>query len=311
MPDLAVDLGFLRLANPLVGASGIFGIESAQVLDLSHLGAVVTKTQFLNPRPGNPSPRIVETPSGVLNSVGIPCLGAQHFREVEWPLWQRMGCPVMVSIGGESERDYYEMVEALDDLSGVAAVEVNISCPNQAAGGLEFGATPAGVTRVIDGVVRRTRWPVVAKLTPNVTSIVEIARAAEAAGAAALCAVNTLVGMSLDVRTRRSRLGSLRGGVSGPAIRPIAVRCVWEASRATRLPVIGSGGAETAEDVLEFVLAGATAIGIGTAAFFELEALKRLHGEVAALMEELGIERLEDLRGNLTLTAAFETSGAG
>jgi dihydroorotate dehydrogenase (NAD+) catalytic subunit len=311
LPDLGADLGFLRLANPLVGGSGIFGVETVDVLDLSHLGAVVTKTQFLRPRPGNPLPRIIETPSGTLNSVGIPCLGVKHFREVEWRLWERVGCPVIVSVGGEAEHDYYEMVEALDGLDGVAAVEVNISCPNQAAGGLEFGASPASVARVIDGVVRRTDRPVIAKLTPNVTSIAEIARAADAAGAAALCAINTVVGMSLDVRTRRSRLGSLRGGVSGPAIRPIAIRCVWEASRATRLPIIGIGGAETAEDVLEFILAGATAVGIGTAAFFELAALARLPGEVAALMQELEIERLEDLRGRLTPATALETMGAG
>lgn len=311
MPDLTADLGFARLANPLVGASGIFGVETAHVLDLSHLGAVVTKTQFAGRRPGNPLPRIVETPGGTLNSVGIPCLGVEHFSQHEWPTWRRVGCPVIVSVGGETEQEYYAVVEALEDLDGITALELNISCPNQAAGGLEFGASPASVERVVAGVVRRTRRPVIAKLTPNVTSIGEIARAAEAGGAAALCAINTLVAMSLDIRRRRSRLGSLRGGLSGPAVRPVAVRCVWEASRAANLPVIGTGGAETAEDVLELILAGASAVGVGTAAFYALAALERLPDELAVLMDEIGVERVEELRDALVTPAMGETMGPG
>jgi dihydroorotate dehydrogenase (NAD+) catalytic subunit len=311
LPELSADLSFIRLRNPVVGASGVFGVETARVVDLSHLGAVVTKTQFVAKRPGNPLPRIVETPAGTLNSVGIPCLGADHFIEVEWPTWRQAGCPVIVSVGGESEDDYFEMVERLEQVPGIPALELNISCPNQAAGGLEFGASSRSVERVVRGVVDRTRRPVIAKLTPNVTSIAEIARAAEAGGASALCAINTLVGMSLDVRRRRSRLGSLRGGLAGPAIRPIAVRCVWEASRATGLPVIATGGAETAEDVLEFILAGAIAVAVGTAAFYDLAALQRLPGEIASMMSEIGVARLEELRGCLEQPGLAHPVGAG
>ncbi len=311
MPDLTADLGFMRLHNPLVGASGVFGVESGRVLDLSRLGAVVTKTQFVRRRPGNPLPRIVETPAGILNSVGIPCLGADHFIDNEWPLWRQAGCPVIVSVGGESEDDYLEMVERLEEVGGIAALELNISCPNQAAGGMEFGASPRSVEQVVRRVVERTARPVIAKLTPNVTSIAEIARAAEAGGAAALCAINTVLGMSLDVGRRRSRLGSLRGGLSGPAIRPIAIRCVWDAAHATRLPVIGTGGAETAEDVLEFILAGAVAVGVGTAAFYDLGALERLAAQVASLMSEIGVERLSQLHEEIEQPDLAPAAGAG
>ena len=304
MPDLTVDLGFARLRNPLIGASGVFGVETGRALDLSCLGAVVTKTQFVGKRPGNPLPRIAETPAGALNSVGIPCLGAEHFIGTEWPLWRRVGCPVIVSVGGETEGDYLEMVERLEEVDGIAALELNISCPNQEAGGMELGADPRSVERLVRRVVERTTRPVIAKLTPNVTDLGEVARAAEAGGAAALCAINTVLAMSLDVRQRASRLGSLRGGLSGPAIRPIAVRCVWEAARATRLPIIGTGGVETAEDVLEFVLAGATAVGVGTAAFYDLGAVGRLPDQVASLMSEIGVGRLDELRGRIQPPAA-------
>jgi dihydroorotate dehydrogenase (NAD+) catalytic subunit len=311
MVDTSVDLGFLRLANPIVGASGLFGVETARVADMRSFGAVVTKTQFTRTRPGNPLIRMVETPAGMLNSVGIPCLGIQHFIDHEWPIWQHIGCPVIVSVGGETAEDYFDVTERLNELEGIAALEVNISCPNQAAGGLEFGARSADVERVVGGVVARTRLPVIAKLTPNVNRIADIALAAEAAGSAGLCAINSVLGMSLDIRTRHSRLGTLKGGLSGAAIRPIAVRAVWEVAQVTRLPIIGVGGAETAEDVLEFVLAGASAVGIGTSALYGLDLVARLAGEVDRLLEEIGASSLDELRGSIGSQSLNESVTAG
>lgn len=308
---LEVDLGFLKLSNPVIGASGLFGVETGNVADLSRLGAVVTKTQFLGTRPGNALPRMAETPAGLLNSVGIPCLGAGHFIEVEWPLWRRAGCPVVVSIGGERFEDYFELAERFDALEEVAALEVNISCPNQASGGLEFGANPRDVERVVSGVRRRTRLPVIAKLTPNVTHIADIALAAEAGGAHALCAVNTVLGMALDIRTKSSRLGSLRGGLSGPAIRPIAVRAVWEIAQASGLPIIGTGGAETPEDVLEFVLAGAAAVGVGTAVLYSVLQVEQMAGDLRRLLGEIGVASLDQLRGSLRQSQSSQGVTAG
>lgn len=311
MVDTSVDLGFLRLANPIVGASGIFGVETGRVADMRCFGAVVTKTQFTRTRPGNPLVRMVETPAGMLNSVGIPCLGIQHFIDHEWPIWKQIGCPVIVSVGGETAEDYFDVTERLNEVDGIAALEVNISCPNQAAGGLEFGARSADVERVVGGVVARTRLPVIAKLTPNVNRIADIALAAEAAGSAGLCAINSVLGMSLDIRTRQSRLGTLKGGLSGAAIRPIAVRAVWEVAQATRLPIIGVGGAETAEDVLEFVLAGASAVGIGTSALYGLDLVARLAGEVKDLLGEIGASSLDELRGSIRAQSFNESVTAG
>jgi dihydroorotate dehydrogenase (NAD+) catalytic subunit len=311
MADTRVDLGFLQLANPIVGASGLFGVETARVSDMRSFGAVVTKTQFTRTRPGNPLTRMVETPAGMLNSVGIPCLGIQHFIDHEWPIWRQIGCPVIVSVGGETPEDYFDVTERLNEVAGIAALEVNISCPNQAAGGLEFGARSADVERVVGGVVARTRLPVIAKLTPNVSRIAEIALAAEAAGSAGLCAINSVLGMSLDIRTRHSRLGTLKGGLSGAAIRPIAVRAVWEVAQVTRLPIIGVGGAETAEDVLEFVLAGASAVGLGTSALYGLDLVARLAGEVNQLLEEIGASSLNELRGSIGSQTRDESVTAG
>lgn len=301
---LEVDLGFLKLSNPVIGASGLFGVETGNVTDLSCLGAVVTKTQFPGTRPGNALQRMAETPAGLLNSVGIPCLGAGHFIDVEWPLWRRAGCPVVVSIGGERFEDYFELAERFDALPEVAALEVNISCPNQASGGLEFGANPKDVERVVDGVRRRTSVPIIAKLTPNVTRIADIALAAEAGGAHALCAINTVLGMALDIRTRGSRLGSLRGGLSGPAIRPIAVRAVWEIAQVSTLPIIGLGGAETPEDVLEFVLAGAAAVGVGTAMLYSVLQVLQMAGDLRRLLDEIEAVSLDELRGSLRKSVA-------
>jgi dihydroorotate dehydrogenase (NAD+) catalytic subunit len=299
-PDISVDLGFMRLSSPVIGASGIFGVETARVLPGGVFGAIVTKTQFEGLRPGNPINRIVETPAGLMNSVGIPCLGLDHFVAEEWPRWQAAGCPIIVSVGGETAAEYVRVAERLNSLDGVAAIEVNISCPNQAAGGLEFGATARDVEQVVSDVVRVSRYPVIAKLTPNVTRIADIAAASEQAGARAITAINTVVAMSLDIRRRRSRLGTLKGGLSGPAMRPIAVRAVWEVAQAVRIPVIGSGGAETAEDILEFVLAGASAVALGTAAFFSMEQFRRLEGELRDLLTELGLKTVSEFRGALS-----------
>ncbi|MHB8621578.1 MAG: tRNA-dihydrouridine synthase, partial [Chloroflexota bacterium] len=231
--------------------------------------------------------------------VGIPCLGIDHFVNEEWPHWAGLGCPIIVSVGGETVAEYAAVADKLNQLRGVAAIEVNISCPNQVAGGLEFGASAADVERVMREVVRASSFPVIAKLTPNVTRIADIAMASEQAGVAAIAAINTVVAMSLDIRRRRSRLGTLKGGLSGPAMRPIAVRAVWEVAQVVSVPVIGSGGAETAEDVLEFILAGASAVGIGTSALFSLYGIERLEIDLTSTLRELGLDRAMDLRGAL------------
>ncbi|HZU06934.1 MAG TPA: dihydroorotate dehydrogenase [Chloroflexota bacterium] len=293
-PRLAVDLGGgLRLRNPVMPASGCFGPEMGALVDLNVLGALVTKTIFYHPRAGNPSPRLAETPAGMLNSVGIPSRGVEDFLARILPAYLRYQPPTIVSIGGLSIREYWDLAARLDGVPGVAALEVNISCPNLEAGGLEIGANPEHVAAVIHGVVRRFRGPVIAKLTPNVTRISDIALAAEEAGATAISAINTFVGMAIDVRQRRTVTGTATAGLSGPAIKPLALRMVWETARAVRVPVIGMGGISNAQDALEFILAGATAVAIGTANFARPTAM---HDTIAGLSRFLDEEGIGDIR---------------
>jgi dihydroorotate dehydrogenase (NAD+) catalytic subunit len=298
-PDLSVDLGGLTLRNPIMPASGCFGPELGDLLDLDRLGALVTKTVFAEPRSGNPAHRLAETYAGMLNSVGIPSRGAEAFIAELLPRYRTWSPPLIVSIGGLTVGAYLEIATRLAGVAGIAAFEVNVSCPNLEAGGLEIGALPEVVEAVVRGVVERVDVPVIVKLTPNVTSIASIARAAESGGAAAITAVNALMGMAIDARTRRTRTGTPTAGFTGPAIKPVALRCVWQVAQAVAIPVIGVGGIATVDDALEFLLAGATAVQVGSATFTRPNTMLMIIDALEARLADDGVAAVRDLIGAL------------
>src|ERR1044072_4988070 len=269
--DLSVRIGTLTLKNPLIAASGCFGYgtEYAELVDLSSLGGIAVKGLFLAEREGHPAPRIVETPAGMLNAIGLQGIGVHRFIAEKMPELRARGAVVIVNICGTTLHEYVELAKILSDVEGVAALELNISCPNIKEGGITFGCSLHGTADVVRAVRAATRLPVIPKLTPNVTDISSIARAAEDAGADAVSLVNTFLAMAIDVETRRPKLSNIVGGLSGPAIRPIAVRMVYECRRAVKIPVIGMGGIASARDVLEFIIAGASAVQVGTANFVD------------------------------------------
>jgi dihydroorotate dehydrogenase (NAD+) catalytic subunit len=301
--SLQTSLGALTLANPVMPASGCFGPELSPIIPLERLGALVTKTVFAGTRSGNPAHRLAETAAGMLNAVGIPSVGATRFLQDVLPAYLRVGVPVIVSIGGLSVSEYWDIADALSE-ADFAALEVNVSCPNLEQGGLAVGSVSAQVEAVIAGVVARTARPVIAKLTPNVTHIADIASAAEAAGASALTVANTVVGMSIDFRTRRAVLGNGVGGLSGPAIKPIALRKVWEAASAVAIPIIGCGGVSSADDVVEFLLAGATAVQVGTATFTHPETMIDIIDALPQLLASLDVGRPSELISQLSLPSS-------
>src|SRR6478672_11855139 len=251
--DLAVQIGPLRLKNPLIAASGCFGygVEYAGVVDLASLGAIVSKGLFLKAREGHPAPRIVETPAGMLNAIGLQGIGARRFIDEKMPELRRRGATVIVNVCGTTIDEYVEVSRMLADTDGVGAIELNISCPNIKEGGIQFGCSLNGTFDVVNAVRKVTRLPLIPKLTPNVTDVASFARAAQDGGADAVSLVNTFLAMAIDVESRRPRLSNVVGGLSGPAIRPIAVRMVYECRRAVKIPVIGMGGIATARDALE------------------------------------------------------------
>ncbi len=269
--DLSVSIGALRLTNPLIAASGCFGygVEYGDVVDLSTLGGVAVKGLFLAAREGHAPPRIVETPAGMLNAIGLQGIGVHRFIRERLPELRDRRAVVFVNICGTTIDEYVELARILSDAEGVAAIELNISCPNIKEGGITFGCSLTGTHAVVSAVRKVTTLPVIPKLTPNVTDVASFARAAEEAGADAVSLVNTFLAMAIDVETRRPKLTNIVGGLSGPAIRPIAVRMVYECRQAVKLPIIGMGGIATAEDVLEFMIAGATAVQVGTANFVD------------------------------------------
>ena len=302
--DLSVRIGALTLKTPLLSASGCFGygVEYAGVVDLSSLGAVVVKGLFLNERPGHPPPRIVETPAGMLNAIGLQGIGVRRFVREKLPELMARGATVIVNVCGTTIDEYVEVTRILSDAGGVAAIELNISCPNIKEGGISFGCDLANTHQVVSAVRRATTLPLIPKLTPNVTSVASFARAAEDAGADAVSLVNTFLAMAIDVETRRPRLSNVMGGLSGPAIRPIAVRMVYECSRLVRIPVIGIGGITSAADVLEFLIAGATAVQVGTANFVDPFIWGKLEAGVRDYMTRHGIERVSDLTGTVDVS---------
>ena len=272
--DLSVDLApgakrGLLLRNPVMTASGTFanGLEFAKIFDLARLGGIVSKGLTLQPRQGNPTPRVAETPAGMLNSIGFQNIGLRKLVREVCPVWATWSTPAVVNILGESVGEFAELARELDGVPGVAGIELNVSCPNLDQGGMEFGVDSGMTARVTEAVRRASTLPVIVKLTPNVTDIVPIARAAEDAGAHALCVANSFLGTSIDVGTRRTRTHRPISGLTGPAIRPLAVRLVWQTAQVVSIPIIGSGGIATGRDALEFILAGASAIQVGTATF--------------------------------------------
>jgi dihydroorotate dehydrogenase (NAD+) catalytic subunit len=300
-PDLAIAIGGLTLKNPVMTASGTFGYgeEYAPFVDLNRLGAVVVKGLSLEPRSGNPPPRIMETPSGMLNAVGLQNIGVRAFIADKLPSLRRYDTAVIANIFGETVDEYRRVAEILSATEGIHAIEVNISCPNVKRGGISFGAAPDAAAEVTRMIRNETDLPLIVKLTPNVTDITQIAMAAEAAGADALSLINTLTGMSVDIERRQPHLANVTGGLSGPAIRPIAIRMVWQVIRAVKIPVIGIGGIMTASDALEFLITGARAIEIGTANFIRPAATMEILDGIIDYLLRHKIGRIADLIGSL------------
>ena len=302
--DLRVELAGLELKNPVMTASGTFGygLEFAPYGDLRELGGIVVKGLSLKPREGNPMPRVAETPSGMLNAIGLQNCGVERFLKSYLPSLPWRETPILANLYACDPDEFAELAGVLSQAEGVAALEVNISCPNVKEGGVLFGQDPAQAARVTEAVKRRAGGkPVMVKLSPNVADIVSIARAVEDAGADIISLINTLTGMAVDVRTRRPRLANVVGGLSGPAIKPVALRCVWQVSRAVKVPVVGMGGIASALDVLEFILVGASAVQVGTANFLRPDFSFRLVRELAEKAREMRVESLEELRGSLKL----------
>ncbi len=306
MAHLAVNLGPLALRNPILSASGTFGhgLEMQHVVPPARVGGLVSKTVTLRPRPGNPAPRICETEAGFLNSIGLENKGIDHYLREILPTLRSAGTCIVTNIGGERVEEFAELAARLDGRPEISALEVNLSCPNVQDGKLPFSTDARMAALVIERVRAATRLPLLAKLSPNVSRIGEMAVAVEAAGADAITAVNTVLGMKIDWRTRRPGLYTVQGGYSGTAIKPIALRCAWECARAVRIPVVGCGGIVTAHDVLEFLVAGCSAVQVGTASFGDPGVLGRLADEISELLDAAGVARAADLVGTLELPRA-------
>jgi dihydroorotate dehydrogenase (NAD+) catalytic subunit len=300
MIDLSITLGRLHLKNPILVASGTFGYarEMAGVVDFARLGGIIPKTVTRQPRAGNAPPRTVETPCGMLNAIGLDNDGIEHFLHHHLPYLRTLPTAVIANIAGENEDDFVEMAAMLGRAEGLAGVELNLSCPN-VAGGIDFAIDPEVTRRVVARVRAVCPLPIAAKLTPNVTNIVPIARAAAEAGADALSLVNTFVGMAVDWRRRRPILGNVTGGLSGPAIKPLALRLVWQVARQVRVPIIGIGGIATSDDVMEFLIAGASAVQLGTVNFYDPTASMRVVEQLPEALTHLGIRSVRDVVGTL------------
>src|SRR5438309_3436902 len=303
-PDLSVSFAGIPLKNPIIAASGTFGygVEFEDVVHLGKLGGVVVKSMSKEPMISNPTPRLWETAAGMLNAIGLQNIGAQAFLTEKLPhLRQMKNIVVFANVFGYTREDYERTIEMLNEGEGIAAYELNVSCPNTEQGGLQFGNDPRSLDEVVTTAKRVARRPLIVKLSPNVTSIAQMAYVAQEAGADAVSLVNTFVAMAIDPETRKPRIANVTAGLSGPAIKPIAVRMVFDASHAVKIPVIGMGGISTAADVVEFMLAGATAVEIGTASYWDPCATEKIVGELQEWCNEHGVAKLADVTGGMLL----------
>ena len=300
-PNVRVNIGGIELKNPVMTASGTFGYarEFERLVDLNRLGGIIVKGLSLEPSKGNPSPRIVETPCGMLNAIGLENVGLAAFVKDKLPFLKGLKTPVFVNLYGKNIAEYAELAARLDDIEDVSGIEVNISCPNVKSGGMAFGAYPDSASEVVRAVRDRTKKPLMVKLSPNVTDITEIARSVEAEGADSISLINTITGMAIDIETRRPKLANITGGLSGPAIKPVALRMVWQTAQSVKIPVIGIGGIMTAKDALEFLIAGAVAVQVGTANFINTHATIDIIEGIEAFLMERNIADLADIIGSL------------
>ncbi|MBL8871362.1 MAG: dihydroorotate dehydrogenase [Planctomycetaceae bacterium] len=300
--DLSTSIGKLQLKNPILVASGTFGYarEMERVVDLTRIGGILPKTITRDPRPGNAPWRTVETNSGLLNAIGLDNDGIDYFIANHWPYLSQIGTDVIVSIAGKTQQDFYELTSKLEAVGNVRAIELNISCPN-VSGGVDFGTDPKLCEEVVAGCRKATTATLLAKLTPNVSSIATIAKAAEQGGADAVSCINTVLGMAIDWRKRKPILGNVVGGLSGPAIKPIALRCVYQVSRAVKIPVVGIGGISNIDDVMEFLVAGAAAVQIGTANYYDPTISVRLVEQLEQILREMGASSVREIVGSLTI----------
>jgi len=302
-PHIRVNIGGIELKNPVMTASGTFGYarEFEHLVDLNRLGGIIVKGLSLEPSKGNPPPRIVETSCGMLNAIGLENVGLAAFVKEKLPFLKGLETPIFVNFYGKNIAEYAELAARLDDIEDVSGIEVNISCPNVKSGGMAFGAFPDSASDVVRAVRDRTEKPLMVKLSPNVTDITEIARRVEAEGADSISLINTITGMAIDIETRRPKLANITGGLSGPAIKPVALRMVWQTAQSVKIPVIGVGGIMTAKDALEFFIAGAVAVQVGTANFINPHATIDIIEGIEAFLSERKIPDLAEIIGTLEI----------
>jgi dihydroorotate dehydrogenase (NAD+) catalytic subunit len=300
-PDMSVEIAGIKMRNPVMTASGTFGYgqEFAGYMDLESIGAMITKGLSLKPKAGNNTPRIVETPGGMLNAIGLQNVGVDSFIQTKLPFLRKVNTPVIVNLYGNSLEEYGELAARIDGIKEIAGIEVNISCPNVKQGGIVFGTDPVAAAEVVSLVRRSTKKPLIVKLSPNVTDVVTMAKACVDAGAESISLINTLTGMAIDLKSRRPVLANITGGLSGPAIKPVALRMVWQVARAVKVPIIGIGGIMCATDALEFILAGATAVQVGTASFLTPAASQDIARGMAKWLADNRVASVRELIGSL------------
>jgi len=303
--NLSVQIGKLTLQNPVTVASGTFGygVEYAQLLDLNQLGAVVVKGIRLNPVRGNPTPRTVEVASGLINAIGLQGPGVDGFIKKYWPFLSNLKVPTIINIWGTTVEEYAEVARRFDALGGVGALELNVSCPNIKEGGAQFGTDCNLLSQVVTACRRATTLPLITKMSPNVVSIAPYAKAAEDAGSDALAVTNSYPAMAIDIETRKPKLANVTGGLTGPCIKPIAIKLVWEAAQAVKIPIIGMGGIQNAADAIEFMIAGATAVAVGTANFYEPQTALQVIAGIRDFMERHGIKTMRDIVGTVRVAS--------
>ncbi len=301
--NLAIQIGTLRMQNPVTVASGTFGYgaEYARLIDVNQLGAVTVKGIRLNPVPGNPTPRTAEATGGMLNAIGLQGPGVDGFIKKYWPFLRDLKVPTIINIWGTTVEEYAEVARRFDGLGGVGALELNVSCPNIKEGGAQFGTDCTLLAQVVAACRKATTLPLITKMSPNVPSIAPLARAAEAEGSDALAVTNSFPAMAIDIHTRKPKLANITGGLTGPAIKPIAVKLVWEAAKAVKIPIIGMGGIQCADDAIEFLMAGATAVAVGTANFYEPQTALQVIAGIRAFMEQKKIADVREITGSVVV----------